>query len=269
VRRCHLIFFSTVEPPVTFTPVEKQPPAPNADEHAHSDLQTRLGAVVRSVRRQLGITQEELAWRADMHRTYIADIERGARNLTLRSAENLAKALHVTVGNLFTYATAPSEAGASNWVDVGAGQAREILLIEDSRNDVELTQHAFKHARVTNPLRVVPDAESAWDYLLGAGRYAKYRPARPQLILLDLNLPRMSGVEFLRRIKGDVRTREIPVVILTVSSTDRMIVECGRLGAANYIIKPFGVEGLIGVAPKLHLDLTLGPSAASDRPSAG
>jgi CheY-like chemotaxis protein len=214
----------------------------------------------------LGITQEELAWRANMHRTYIADIERGARNVTLRSVTNLAKALEVTVGNLFTYATAPATLGRVG--PEAAVPTQDILLVEDSTTDAALTQRAFKRARVTNAVRVVHDAEAGLDYLLGTGRYANRKPARPQLIVLDLNLPRMSGVEFLRRIKGNSAVRDIPVIILTVSKNDRMIVECSRLGAENYIIKPFAIEGLIGVIPKLNLHLTLGPPADAPHHSA-
>jgi CheY-like chemotaxis protein len=73
----------------------------------------------------------------------------------------------------------------------------------------------------------------------------------------------MSGLEFLRRIKGDKSTVDIPVVVLTSSRHDRTIVECGRLGAENYIVKPFAVDGLLGVTPKLNLHLTLGPAPAA------
>src|SRR5258708_20449390 len=80
-------------------------PKPDIDR----DLQARFGAVVRTCRQRIGITQEELAWRANLHRTYIADIERGARNVTLRSVAGLAKALEQTVGNLLSHACLPAE----------------------------------------------------------------------------------------------------------------------------------------------------------------
>ena len=130
---------------------------------------------------------------------------------------------------------------------------RVILLVEDDPLDAILISRAFKHARLDNPLKVVPDAEEGLEYLFGTGRHARERPARPQLILLDLNLPRMSGLEFLRRIKADERTRDVPVAVLTMSRSDTMIEECSRLGAENYIVKPLDIEGLMKVTPKLNL----------------
>ena len=168
----------------------------------------------------MGITQEELAWRADMHRTYIADVERGARNVSLRSIVSLAKALELTAGRLLSRAAEPSREGP-------AGGAQTILLIEDNETDAHLGGPGFWKARVLNPVKVARDAEDALDYLAGLGRYARSSPELPQLILLDLNLPGMSGPDFLRRIKRDPHTRRIPVVVLTVSRNDRMIINAG------------------------------------------
>jgi CheY-like chemotaxis protein len=211
----------------------------------------------------MGITQEELAWRANLHRTYITDIERGARNVTLNSIENLAKALQVTAGNLLSHAATPAGKLIRPAAKIARTIVREILLVEDDATDAAMTADAFKQAKITNPLRIVGTAEDGLDYLVGKGRNAKRKRAQPQLILLDLNLPRMSGLEFLRHIKYDGRTRDIPVVVLTVSQSDRMIIECGRLGAANYIVKPFGIEGLVRVTPRLNLHLTVGAPAGT------
>ena len=233
----------------------KKAHVPNVD----SNLQVNLGVVVRACRQQLGITQEELAWRASLHRTYIADIERGSRNVTLRSIANLARALQVTIENLLSYASAPTGGAVRIGTEKTPNEGREILLVEDSASDAAMTVRAFKRAKVTNPLKIVRDAEDGLDYLFGTGRYARGKPVQPQLILLDLNLPQMSGLEFLRQIKGDERTRDIPVVVLTVSRSDRTIIECSRLGAENYIVKPVGIENLVRITPKLNLHLTLAP----------
>jgi CheY-like chemotaxis protein len=227
------------------------------DPANESDLQARLGVVIRTCRSRLGITQDELAWRSSLHRTYISGVERGARNVTLRSVASLAKALQVTVGNLFTYATASPKAHGS-----GAGSPRnmrEIMLVEDNAEDAAMAARAFKRAKVTNPLRIVRSAEEGLVHLFGAGRHARRTQAMPQLILLDLNLPRISGMEFLRRVKGDPRTRGIPVVVLTITRTDSSIIECSRLGAEHYIVKPIAIENLVTVTPRLNLTLTLAP----------
>src|ERR1017187_5178283 len=97
---------------------------------ADADLQTRLGAVVRACRHQLKISQEELAWRADMHRTYITDIERGARNVTLRTVANLATALQITIGHLFAHVTAPSGTAPRDGAEPVPNEVRDILLVE-------------------------------------------------------------------------------------------------------------------------------------------
>jgi CheY-like chemotaxis protein len=193
-----------------------------------------------------------------MHRTYLADIERGARNVTLRSIVNLAMALQVTVGNLMAYATSPGSSIPILGDKSPSRAAGEILLVEDNALDAALTERAFKRARFTNPLRIIRDGEEALDYLHGAGTYAKRGGSRPQLILLDLNLPGMSGLELLRRLKGDKRTRDIPVVVLTMTQSDIIVIECCRLGAKNYIVKPIGIESLVKITPKLNMHLTLG-----------
>jgi len=223
-----------------------------------SALQTRLGVVVRVCRQNLGITQEELAWRANLHRSYIADIERGARNTTLRTLANLAEALEVTLENLISRAAVPDGPGPRINDKRVPQVTGEILLVEDSQADAALTVRSFKRAKLTNPIRIVHDGEEAMDYLLGTGRYEERRRARPELILLDLNLPRMSGLELLRRMKENGVTSAIPVVVLTASRNDHIVIECERLGAENYIVKPLGIESLVRLAPKLNLNLTLG-----------
>jgi len=221
---------------------------------ALSQITSRFGASVRNFRHGLGISQEALAERADLHRTYIADIERGARNVTLKSIEKLAGALQVSVATLLVNTGA--EPGRS---DFDAGEAaeaktRDILMVEDDQDDVELTLRAFKQARITNPVRVVHDGKEALDYLFCTGRYARRSPeGRPQLILLDLNLPKVSGLEVLRRVKADSRTATIPVVVLTTSRSVADTEECERLGVETYIVKPPDFEGFTAAVQELGM----------------
>jgi transcriptional regulator with XRE-family HTH domain len=184
---------------------------------ADADLQTRLGAVVRACRHRLGISQEELAWRAGIHRTYLADIERGKRNVTLRTVANLSRTLEITIGHLFAYSTV--RPGAEPRVDseLVPNEVRDILLVEHHVRAAAETARAFRRARLANPIKIVRDGEAGLNYLFGTGRYARRKQVRPQLILLVLDLPRMSGSEFLRRVTADKRTRDILILVLTVS----------------------------------------------------
>src|SRR5436190_9625548 len=127
-------------------------------------------------------------------------------------------------------------------------------MVEDNQADVELTLHAFKKARITNPVHVVHDGAEALDFLFCCGRYANRKMENwPQVVLLDLNLPKASGLEVLRRIKGDARTRTIPVIVLTMSRRDRDMGECHRLGAQIYIVKPVDFANFSKVTPQLSL----------------
>jgi two-component system response regulator len=119
----------------------------------------------------------------------------------------------------------------------------EILLIEDNPNDVALTLHAFKKYQLANRIQVVRDGAEALEFLFCTGAYAQRDPtADPKVILLDLKLPLVDGLEVLRQIKADPRTRTLPVVILTSSREERDIVESYQLGVNSYIVKPVDFE---------------------------
>lgn len=213
-----------------------------------TDLQTLLGVAIKAERSILGISQEELADRAGLHRTYVSEIERGARNLSIASIEKLAQALRLSVLSLLERAGHHS----------GSNRILEILLVEDNPIDIELTKNAFKKAQITNPLQVVNDGEAALDFVFARGSHADRSKARPpQLILLDLNLPKKSGLEVLREIKGDKRTQNIPVIILTISDRDSDINECRRLGAETYIVKPVSFRNFSKVTALLSLSWVL------------
>jgi two-component system response regulator len=115
----------------------------------------------------------------------------------------------------------------------------EVLLIEDNPNDVEMTLYAFEQYHLSNRIHVVRDGAEALDFIFGAGAYAGRNVEEvPRVILLDLKLPKVDGIEVLRRLKGDPRTRAIPVVVLTSSREERDVVEAYKLGSNSYIVKP-------------------------------
>jgi two-component system, response regulator len=191
------------------------------------------------------MSQEELAARAGLHRTYISDVERGVRNPSIASIEKLAEALKLSISALFERAGKNSRQSSD---------VLEILLVEDSPQDVELTTRAFEKAKITNPLHVVRDGVEALDFLFATGTYRhRANAALPEIILLDLNLPKKSGLEVLRRIKSDQLTKDIAVIVLTVSTRDRDMVECRRLGVETYIVKPVGFQKFSEVTSNLDL----------------
>jgi two-component system response regulator len=114
----------------------------------------------------------------------------------------------------------------------------DILLVEDNPDDVELTLHAFRSANLANKVHVARDGVEALDFLFGPEGSESIHLTRPKLILLDLKLPRLDGHEVLKRIKDDIRTRSIPVVILTSSSEERDVMRTYETGVNSYIVKP-------------------------------
>lgn len=117
--------------------------------------------------------------------------------------------------------------------------AKIILLVEDNPDDEELTRLAFEESRVANELVVVRDGEEALEYLFGTGRYAaRDMGVMPQLVLLDLKLPKVDGHEVLQRIRADPRTKYIPVVVMTTSSEESDLISSYDLGANSFIQKP-------------------------------
>jgi CheY-like chemotaxis protein len=213
-----------------------------------ADMKLLLGNAIKQQRSALGISQEELAARAGLHRTYVSEVERGERNPSIMSVEKLAQALQISITSLFDPALP----------NAGPGEAVEILLVEDNPIDIELTKNAFQKAQIKNPLHIVNDGNAALDFVFALGAHANRVNAElPRLILLDLNLPKKSGLEVLREIKEDPRTRSIPVIILTISEEDEDINECRRLGAETYIVKPVSFQNFSKVTTLLSLSWVL------------
>jgi len=132
--------------------------------------------------------------------------------------------------------------------------AIEILLVEDNPEDAELTIRALRKKNMANKVCHVRDGEEALDYLFGTGSYAgRDINNTPRVVLLDLKLPKVNGIEVLSRIKSDDRTKRTPVVVLTSSHEDRDLEECYRLGVNSYIVKPVEFDSFIKVVTDLSL----------------
>jgi CheY-like chemotaxis protein len=129
-----------------------------------------------------------------------------------------------------------------------------ILLAEDNPDDVKLTLRALKKSNILNEVVIAEDGVEALDYLFGTGKFAgRDTSIKPQLILLDLKMPRLDGLEALHRIRADERTALLPIVILTTSNEDRDRIESYKLGANSYIRKPVDFNQFVEAVQQLGL----------------
>ena len=130
---------------------------------------------------------------------------------------------------------------------------KRVLYAEDSPKDVELTLSALEQHNVANEVVVVRDGVEAWDYLCCRGAYAGRPKGNPAVVLLDLKMPKLDGLEVLRRMKSDEALRSIPVVILTSSREERDVVESYSLGVNAYVVKPVQFGDFISAVANLGL----------------
>lgn len=130
----------------------------------------------------------------------------------------------------------------------------EILLVEDNMADAELTIRSLKKANLANKLIHLKDGSEALDFLFGRGEFANRDTAQhPKVILLDIKMPRVDGIEVLRQVKANELTKLIPVVIMTSSSEEQDIITSYQLGVNSYVVKPVGFEGLAKAVSELGL----------------
>jgi two-component system response regulator len=129
----------------------------------------------------------------------------------------------------------------------------EILLIEDNHHEAELTIRSLKKNHLANRLIHIDDGADALDFLFSKGKYTDKEIPMPRLILLDLKLPKVDGLEILRQLKGDERTRVIPVVVLTSSKEEKDVVESYALGVNSYIVKPVNFESFANAISEIGM----------------
>ena len=130
----------------------------------------------------------------------------------------------------------------------------EILLVEDNPRDLELTLHSLEKANLANHIQIARDGAEALEFIFAEGAHAGRRiEDTPKIILLDLKLPKVDGLEVLQRLKSDARTRAIPVVVLTSSREQRDVVESYHLGVNSYIVKPVDFEGFAAAVKEVGM----------------
>lgn len=214
----------------------------------NGDVKAVFGRTIRKQRSGLGMSQEELADRAGLHRTYISDVERGTRNLSLENIAKLAEALQISVASLFDR---PLD-GTRNETPV------EILLVEDDAKDAEHAHKAFAKANMANPLHVVGDGRAAVDFVLARGRYAESRRDRiPGLVLLKLDLPKMPGVDVIRRLRTNALTQSIPIVIVGNARDQKRMTQCEPFGVEKFLSKPLDLRQLCAITLPLRFEWAL------------
>lgn len=196
-------------------------------DKAADTLLAALSRILRVRREYLSMSQEELSNRSGLHRTYISDVERGSRNPSIKSLAQLAAALQTSVSELLAATEAEGALQTS---------PLEILLVEDHQADVHLITTAIKQAKVPCRVSVAKDGEEALSYLHRTGQWSE--APRPELVLLDLNLPRKSGYDVLSEMKSTQRLLDIPVIILSTSESDQDVVRTYKMHANCFISKP-------------------------------
>lgn len=241
----------------------------------YENVKKGFGLALKGWRGKTGLSQEELAWRAGLHRSYVADIERGARNPSLQTIEKLAKALKVSLATLLQ----PMEEAAAIselWREKeGAGRVSlsggerlslvEIILAMHETEDVGHILEAFRNAGVNNRVQVLEDVAATLDYIFYRGKYAKHRNHHTSLLLLDLDLPKVGGLEVLKKAKADPRTREMGVVVLARSGREQDCEEALRLGAEECLSKPIDFQRFTQITPRLNCRWTLVHEAGEGR----
>lgn len=133
-------------------------------------------------------------------------------------------------------------------------ETKELLYIEDNPSDIELTLRALKKHNVANSIQIIKDGEEALEYIFATGRYAERDvKEKPKVILLDLKLPKVGGLEILKEIKADERTKTIPVVVLTSSREEKDMIESYNYGVNSYVVKPINFDSFSEAVAALGL----------------
>jgi CheY-like chemotaxis protein len=130
----------------------------------------------------------------------------------------------------------------------------EILLVEDNQDDLEMTLRALKKANLANHIQVARDGAEALDFIFCQGEHVKRKMEHgPRMILLDLKLPKVDGMEVLKRVKGDPRTKMTPVIMMTSSKEQKDVIESYHLGVNSYVVKPVNFEGFATAIQELGM----------------
>jgi CheY-like chemotaxis protein/DNA-binding XRE family transcriptional regulator len=225
-------------------------------------FQARFGSVVRSQRLSAGFSQEELAHRSGLHRTYVTDVERGARNPSLNSIKKLSGALGVSLSDLFRLVESSDQpplltGGTAGEKENSSRPFVEILIADNDPVEIESTLSALKRNNLANTVHFARDGSDALDFVFCTGPYKKRNILHPpDLVVLDLELEKIDGLAVLDRIRQNPITKSVAVVAL-VSPSNPDIGKAQQLGISGLIVKPLEFSKLVLAASQTGLSWAL------------
>jgi two-component system, response regulator len=225
-------------------------------------FQARFGAVVRSQRLSAGLSQEELAHRSGLHRTYVTDVERGARNPSLNSIKKLSDALGMPLGGLFGLVEEADRrehqtAASSHQENASPHKPAAILIAAENSSNADTVIRVLSENNIVNNVHVVHDGAEAMDYVFCTGAYKKRDFLEtPGLVLLDLRLGKIDAFTILAKIRDNPLTRPIPVVALGAQS-DQDLAKARQHGVTEFIVAPFDFPKFALASAQLGFQWTL------------
>lgn len=225
-------------------------------------FQARFGAVVRSQRLSAGLSQEELAHRSGLHRTYVTDVERGARNPSLNSIKKLSDALGMPLGGLFGLVEEADRrehqvSASSHQESSSQHEPAEILVAAENSSDADTVIRVLGENNIASHIHAVRDGAEAMDYIFCTGAYKKRDFLKtPDLILLHLRLSKVDAFTILAKIRDNPLTRPIPVVALGAQS-DQDLARAQQHGVTEFIVAPFDFPKLAHASAQLGLQWML------------
>jgi len=228
-------------------------------------FQARFGSVVRSQRLGAGLSQEELAHRSGLHRTYVTDVERGARNPSLNSIKKLSDALGVPLSGLFALVEAQSGSdGSPDSTVVRAPASRRgrvnVLVAADRQVGIEPLLRSL-NGDLLHTIHAVYDGSETLDYIFCTGPYKKRDMMdTPDCVFLDLGLSKVNSLEILSRMRGNPLTSSIPVVAL-VTQPDQNLDKARQLGVSEFIAAPVDIAKLTRALSQVGLKLSVGSNS--------
>jgi transcriptional regulator with XRE-family HTH domain len=238
-------------------------------------IQIKFGAIIRARRLSSELSQEEVAHRAGLHRTYVTDVERGARNPSLKSIKRLCDALSISLSEVFALVEMQGSADQQSDRSELKKELRrdgrlEILIAGDDVADLDATTRAIRETGLVNTIHYAHNSVELLDFLAPSGtRELQETHQVSAIVLLDLTQPHVGGVEILRRIRENPLAVLIPVIVLVSSESQPALRTAQRIGISSFIVKPVDFTKFVQAVEKAGLSWILIEGKRTDQQSGG